>query len=350
MKRIITHLFSALLAGCILPVLFYYGTGALLQQGPAGAARAFYRALQKGAEVSLPLLSPAPADSPLPAGQTAEMLVPIWDTGSETLLQVPLREYLIGAVASEMPISWPDAALQAQAVAAHSYLLYSRDHADPQALHGGWRSADPARRQGFIPDAGLRSYWGTQYTAHYNRLSALVDAVLDTLLLYEGSPACASYFAISNGRTEASQNVWQEALPYLQGVDSSWDKQTEGFSHTITLDSTQMHSALVTGLHLDPGGWLPDAYFSGYQYTDAGYVASVNVCGTPVAGTALREALGLRSSCFSIAWDGKAFSVTTSGYGHGVGLSQTGAMYMAQAGHTWQEILVHYFPGTSLAV
>lgn len=349
MKRIIHQILSALLAGCILPVFFYYGAAALLLRDPSGAVRSFYYALKQGVSASLPLASPAPEESAVPAPEQPGDLVPIWDSGAQTLLQVPLREYLIGAVASEMPVSWPDAALQAQAVAAHSYLLYCRDHADPAQLHGGWRSADPARRQGFIPDAGLRSYWGTQYAAHWSRLSALVDEVLDTLLTYEGQPACACYFAISSGRTEASQNVWQQALPYLQGVDSSWDKQAEGFRQTITMDSTQMHSALVTGLNIHTDGWLPDAYFSGYQYTDAGYVASLSVCGTPVTGPALREALDLRSSCFSITWDGQTFLIDTLGYGHGVGLSQTGAMQMAQNGSSWQEILVHYFPGTTLS-
>ena len=45
------------------------------------------------------------------------------------VVSVPRREYLIGAVAAEMPISWPDEALKAQAIAAHSYALYCRDHA-----------------------------------------------------------------------------------------------------------------------------------------------------------------------------------------------------------------------------
>ena len=104
-----------------------------------------------------------------------------------------------------MPLTWPDEALKAQIVAAHSYALYCRDHAS--AANGSWLSADPARRQGYLTDTVLHSYWGTDYEANYARLSALVDAVLSDVLCYDGAAAGTSYFAISNGRTEASENV-----------------------------------------------------------------------------------------------------------------------------------------------
>lgn len=73
----------------------------------------------------------------------------IEDLSTGEVQQVPKRDYLIGAAAAEMPLTWPDEALKAQIVAAHSYALYCRDHAS--AANGSWLSADPARRQGY-PD------------------------------------------------------------------------------------------------------------------------------------------------------------------------------------------------------
>ena len=157
----------------------------------------------------------------------------IEDQSTGEVQQVPRRDYLIGAVAAEMPLSWPDEALKAQAVAAHSYVLYCRDHAT--AANGAWLSADPARRQGYLTDAVLHSYWGTRYDANYIRLSALVDSVLTQVLCYEGAPAGTSYFAISNGRTEASENVWGASLPYLVAVDSSTDLQADHYEVTLAL-------------------------------------------------------------------------------------------------------------------
>ena len=164
-------------------------------------------------------MAPSPAD-------TADTVC-FTDQSTGQTITLPLREYLIGAVAAEMPVSWPDEALKAQAVAAHSYALYRRDHSTGE--NGAWFTADPARRQGCLTDAVLHSYWGTAYAANYARLSALVDAVQTQVLYYEDAPAGTSYFAISNGRTEASEKVWGTALPYLVPVDSSTDTAADNY-------------------------------------------------------------------------------------------------------------------------
>ena len=211
MKKAFLLLCTLLLVlGCALPLAAYHLTRAVL--GPAVST------------VRLPLSSPestasAPEISAAYAGDADRFLIQDASTGQ--VLELSRREYLIGAVAAEMPVSWPDEALKAQAVAAHSYALYCRDHTAPDSI--GWLTADPARRQGCLTDPVLRSYWGTAYETNYARLAALVDEVEHTVLLCDGAPACASYFAISNGRTEASENVWGTALPYLVSVDSSTD-------------------------------------------------------------------------------------------------------------------------------
>ena len=262
------------------------------------------------------------------------------------MLELSRREYLIGAVAAEMPVSWPDEALKAQAVAAHGYALYCRDHAAPDSI--GWLTADPARRQGCLTDPVLRSYWGTAYETNYARLAALVDEVEHTVLLCDGAPACASYFAISNGRTETSENVWGTALPYLVSVDSSTDLAADHYEYALTLSAQQTAQQLAAlGLTADLAA--PEQWFGTPEYTAAGYVAALPVCGQRITGTALRQALGLRSTCFTVRYESGAFCFTTKGYGHGVGLSQWGAKALAEQGQNFADILAHYYPGTSLS-
>ena len=70
--------------------------------------------------------------------------------------------------------------------------------------------------------------------------------------------------------------------------------------------------------------------------------------GQGITGTALRQALGLRSTSFTVQYQSGNFSFTTRGYGHGVGLSQWGAKALAEQGWTYEAILTHYFPGTQL--
>ena len=233
-----------------------------------------------------------------------------------------------------------------QIVTAHSYALYCRDHAS--AANGSWLSADPARRQGYLTDAVLHSYWGTDYEANYARLSALVDAVLSDVLCYGGAAAGTSYFAISNGRTEASENVWGSALPYLVPVDSSTDLSADNYEVSLTLSAPQVQQLLSSGLGIAADSAAPECWFGETTLTASGYAASLPVCGQTVSGTALRRALGLRSACFNIRYQDGSFLITTKGYGHGVGLSQWGAKALAEQGWTYEAILAHYFPGTQL--
>lgn len=335
MKKAFLLLCTLLLVlGCALPLAAYHLTRAVL--GPAVST------------VRLPLSSPestasAPEISAAYAGDADRFLIQDASTGQ--VLELSRREYLIGAVAAEMPVSWPDEALKAQAVAAHSYALYCRDHAAPDSI--GWLTADPARRQGCLTDPVLRSYWGTAYETNYARLAALVDEVEHTVLLCDGAPACASYFAISNGRTEASENVWGTALPYLVAVDSSTDLSADNYLYTVQFTTEQMQQTL-TGLGLLPDPAAPASWFGEAALTPSGYVASLPVCGQSVTGPALRKALGLRSACFTVQYQEGSFLLTTKGYGHGVGLSQWGAKALAEQGQSAEEILAHYFPGTEL--
>ena len=335
MKKAFLLLCTLLLVlGCALPLAAYHLTRAVL--GPAVST------------VRLPLSSPestasTPEISAAYAGDADRFLIQDASTGQ--VLELSRREYLIGAVAAEMPVSWPDEALKAQAVAAHSYALYCRDHAAPDSI--GWLTADPARRQGCLTDPVLRSYWGTAYETNYARLAALVDEVEHTVLLCDGAPACASYFAISNGRTEASENVWGTALPYLVAVDSSTDLNADNYLYTVQFTTEQMQQALA-GLGLLPDPAAPSSWFGEAALTPSGYVASLPVCGQSVTGPALRKALGLRSACFTVQYQESSFLLTTKGYGHGVGLSQWGAKALAEQGQSAEEILAHYFPETEL--
>lgn len=344
MKKAFLLLCTLLLVlGSLLPLAGYRLAKAVLGEAAASS------------EVPASSALPAPGGS-LPGTDTvspetaaftgdAEVFL-IEDQSTGEVQQVPRRDYLIGAVAAEMPLSWPDEALKAQAVAAHSYVLYCRDHAT--AANGAWLSADPARRQGYLTDAVLHSYWGTRYDANYVRLSALVDSVLTQVLCYEGAPAGTSYFAISNGRTEASENVWGTALPYLVSVDSSTDLSADHYEYALTLSAQQTAQQLAAlGLTADLAA--PEQWFGTPEYTAAGYVAALPVCGQRITGTALRQALGLRSTCFTVRYESGAFCFTTKGYGHGVGLSQWGAKALAEQGQNFADILAHYYPGTSLS-
>lgn len=285
--------------------------------------------------------SPEPEDPLLTEARTPVLL---YDEAAGQTASVSPVEYMTGAAASEMPLTWPDDALIAQMVASHTYALYSRDHGGSDT--DGWLQVNSALASGWTDEAALRSRWGDDFDTNWARLTGLAEQAADSLVLYEGAPALTAYHAISSGHTEDSRQVWAESLPYLCGVDSVWDKYSDEYEVTIQYSDTQFAAAAASlGLTLDGD---PEDWIGASLWDKAGYVQSIEIGGAPYGGTAVRDALDLRSACFAIAWRGGQFVITTRGYGHGVGLSQYGAKAMAEGGASWQEILEYYFPGCTV--
>lgn len=150
----------------------------------------------------------------VPDAALAAADITLYDADTGTNRVVSVRDFLIGAAACEMPPTWNDDTLLAQMVASHSYALaLGAPMQVNSALCAGWTDTEV-----------LEARWGDDFTAYYSRFAALADEAAGALLCYGGAPAAACYHSISNGVTEASQNVWTSALPYLQGVASPWDQ------------------------------------------------------------------------------------------------------------------------------
>lgn len=279
-----------------------------------------------------PTLPPLPIATP--SATPADGTVTVWDAATQQERTLPLQEFLVGLAACEMPPEWPAAALCAQMVAGHSYAL---------ALGDTPLQVNSAQCLGWTDPDVLKARWGDDYERFHALLVQAAQTVGSSVLTYDGSPAATCYHSISAGRTEASQNVWETALPYLQGVPSPADLAVDGYETTVEYSPEQV-SAVLTSLELEPGN-DPAAWFGDAVRDDAGYITAQTVCGTAVSGTKMRRAFHLRSASFSVEYNGTSFRFTTHGYGHGVGLSQYGAKALAEQGRTWQEILLYYFPG-----
>lgn len=279
-----------------------------------------------------PTLPPLPTATP--SATPADGTVTVWDAATQQERTLPLQEFLVGLAACEMPPEWPAAALCAQMVAGHSYAL---------ALGDAPLQVNSAQCLGWTDTDVLKARWGDDYERFHALLVQAAQTVGNSVLTYDGSPAAACYHSISAGHTEASQNVWETALPYLQGVPSPADLAADGYETTVEYSPEQV-SAVLTSLELEPGN-DPAAWFGDAVRDDAGYITAQTVCGTAVSGTKMRRAFHLRSASFSVEYNGTSFCFTTHGYGHGVGLSQYGAKALAEQGRTWQEILLYYFPG-----
>ena len=272
-----------------------------------------------------------------------------YDLSEKRVKSISAEDYVRGALAAEMPASFHMEALKAQAVSAHTYALYCAEIADRAGADYDF-TADPKNREGFITAEQAGEYFGSQYSYYWSRICAAADVAFDYVMVYDGEPILAAYHASSVGVTEAAENVWPNSVPYLVPVESEGDPLSPGYSSSTSMTSSAVRAALVDyfdGIELaeDPEGWIEPL-----EHSSSGYMTLARVGDMEVHGSELRFALSLRSSAMEIDYEGGTFRFTTTGYGHGVGLSQYGADYMAHQGSTFDEILTHYYPGATLAM
>lgn len=303
--------------------------------------------------VKAPEPTPAPAPTPEPAPEPAPAPTPEPEpepdnSGNDTADYGQLSvidgstpvvgdtyEILCRVVQNEVGNSTEWESTKAMAVASYSYIKYYNDYL------------------GRAPTLRLSS------VEPGDRVKACVKEVLGQAVYYNGQYANCTYFSISCGVTTTAQSVWGTTqYPYLVSVDSSieegysysWSPFSKDYTYTPEQMAERMNSALGTSLNPandDPATWLEIT-----SRTDGKYVGTVRVGNTTTTGRKIRESiLGLRSHAFDISYDAdsRIFTVTSYGYGHGVGMSQTGSMLYARQGWTYVQILNHYYPGTTVA-
>ena len=193
----------------------------------------------------------------------------------------------------------------------------------------------------------MKAMWGDHYKAYREKITKAAEKAMRYLITYEGQPIVAAYFAISAGKTtEDAGNVWEGPLPYLTPADSHWDKEADGYRSTVTITAAEMRKKLTAQSILT--GQKPEEWLKVLTRSEAGYVTAVQAGDRVLTGQQLRTLLGLRSAAFTVEYKNELFTFDVLGYGHGVGLSQAGAQYLAQHGKNYQEILLHYYPGAAL--
>ena len=266
----------------------------------------------------------------------------------DTVEEMTLGAYLVGVVRAEMPASFEEEALKAQAVAARTYTLYKLrsggNHGDTADI-----CTDSTCCQAYLDEESARNNWGADADANEAKIEAAVSGTDGQAALYGGAPILAVFHSSSAGLTRPAGEVWQSDLPYLQPVESPEPGDSiPNYYSRVEFSAEEFREKFLAAcpeadLSGDLSTWLQNAV------TDsAGSVQTVDVGGVTVKGSRVRSILGLRSACFE--WEvqdgGLVFYVT--GFGHGVGMSQYGANQMAKEGVDWREIITHYYTGVTV--
>ncbi|MBP3627323.1 MAG: stage II sporulation protein D [Clostridia bacterium] len=248
-----------------------------------------------------------------------------------------MDEYIFGVVAAEMPALYEIEALKAQAVAAYTFTLF-RKNANKEKDYD--ITCDFAVDQSYISKTQAQEKWGDKAEEYTEKIEKVVKEVSGLAITYDSLPILAVYSASSCGKTQNAADVWGGKYPYLVSVDSEWDKlSTDNISKVeISADELKAKLSSLAQISGDTTEWIKNI-----TKNKAGYVTCLEISGKEVSGNDIRTALDLKSTAFDVSLSENTFTFTVSGYGHGVGMSQTGANGMAKESFDYKEILSHYY-------
>lgn len=256
-----------------------------------------------------------------------------------------LEDYLVGVVSAEMPAEFETEALKAQAVAARTYAV--RKLVQSEQVDQGYDVDTTEKTQAWNSDEAMRKKWGViRYLTYKRKISSAVKETKGLVLTYGGTYVQAFYFS-SAGRlpTERAEEVWGASLPYLTNVGPE-QEEAKRFVTSVSFTAKEIDAKIGTSLAKKSRLGPLDVII--VERTTAGRIKTVKIGGKQMQATQLRVALNLKSTDITLGVENNKIIFTTYGSGHAVGMSQYGANALAQKGKDYQEILLHYYPGSEI--
>jgi len=281
----------------------------------------------------------------------SQITIPVLTGGEVRYLK--LDEYLEGVLAAEMPASFPDEALKAQAVAARTFIIHKRSLVEAGEMidsshKGAIMCDDPAHCSAYTDIAvNASSVFGDNADAYTEKIRSAVRDTDGIIMTYGGEPITSSFHAISGGRTENAADVWGCDVPYLRSVESSEDETAAMYESDVAYSTDELRALLTSQLPDSDLSGETETWFKDSVRSEAGGIITVELGGVEVKGTWLRSVLSLASTDFTVEHEDGKVVFHCIGYGHGVGMSQYGAKQKAEHGAGYEEILKHYYTGVT---
>lgn len=258
--------------------------------------------------------------------------------------ELSIDEYLYGVVSSEMPASYEIEALKAQAVVARTYTIY-------QIIHNSRKHENAdicdnyACCQAWISKEDRLAKWDAQEAeSNWNKIVEAVDSTEGKVVTYGGEPINAFFHANSGGVTESSLNIWGGIdYPYLKSVETAGEEGYTQYESQVVLAQQELLSKIQNKYEDCTIDFSAPDCIQILEYTTSGRVKTIKFGNKEIAGTEARSLLGLKSTNFTFSINGENITFSVIGYGHGVGMSQTGADSLAKAGSNYEAIIKHFY-------
>ena len=261
--------------------------------------------------------------------------------------EVPIDTYLCNVVSAEMPADYEKEALKAQAIVARTYTIYkiqNKKHENADICD------DSSCCQAWVSKETRLSRWDEdKRESNWKKIEECVNETKGKIITYEGKPINAFFHANSGGKTEIPVNVWGgTGYPYLQVVETAGEEGYDQYESEVSLTKEELIDKLKTKYKNISIDFNNQDDIKILEYTDSGRVKTVKFGNHNLSGVEARTLLGLRSTNFEISRDGDNIKFTVKGYGHGVGMSQTGADSLAKEGKNCFDIINHFYIGVQI--
>lgn len=244
-------------------------------------------------------------------------------------LYLDLNDYIVGVVASEMPALFNKEALKAQSVASRSYAVSKMNN-------NYLEISSSINDQVYSPNYKLKEKWSDKYHEYYNKISSCVKSTSNEVIKRDNKILRTYYFSMSNGYTENSKTVFNETT--FTSVESAENENVTNYHYQKEIPLSEFYKILnissINNLNI--------------ERNNTNHVSTITINDKTYSGIEFRKLLNLRSTDFTINQNANNIIITTTGYGHGVGMSQYGANQMAKEGSNYQEILMHYYQNTEI--
>lgn len=260
-------------------------------------------------------------------------------------------DYLRCVVASEMPANYSLEALKAQAVVARTYFLKKMSNLHESGANicssGGHCQVYQDKDEIFRLWRVVKGWSDEQIQQNWQKVNTAVISTMGQVATYNGELIEAFFHASSPIKTENSEAVWGKvSYPYLRSVDNVEDESYANRESEVEVQHTYFEDKIKESI--DGNFKLTDKNIEIYSRTASGRVNEIKVDGAIISAEKLRSIFGLKSTLFEIEKRENSFVFKCIGYGHGVGMSQVGADFLAKHGKNYQEIIKYYYTGVNI--
>lgn len=269
-------------------------------------------------------------------------------SSTQEVEELDLDTYLLGVVSAEMPANFEQEALNAQAICARTYTIYkiangskheNADICDNSGCCQAWISKEDR----------LEKWNEEERNNNWTKIETAVNITKGKIITYEGKPINAFFHSNSGGATDTASSVWGGTnYPYLQTVETSGEEAYSQYASEVLISREEFISKIKEYHDNFTIDFNQENQIEVIEYTEGNRIKTIKIGNLNLSGVELRTIFGLKSANFQINIEEENIKFSVIGYGHGVGMSQTGADSMAKEGKTYEEIIKHYYTGVDI--